>query len=561
MGVKVLELKNICIDLSDGKSLVKNASLSIEKGRVHGLIGESGSGKSLSALSIVGLLPRNCSVTGGSICLTVNGVKTELQKLPSNEIRSIRGNEVGFIFQDPMTSLNPVMRCGDQVEEAIAIHQKISKKELKKRVIHLFQKVKLPDPEKAYGAYPHELSGGQRQRVMIAQAISCNPALLVADEPTTALDVEVQMAIVDLINELRKSDNMAVLFISHDLGIISEIADDISIMYKGEIIETGTTEAIFKSPEAAYTKGLLACRPPLDKQINRLPTIQDFIDGIPREANDGDSRNEDLKENANEILLMVRALSAFYPLSYGLMGQVTREFHVLRNIDFEVVRGESLGLVGESGSGKSSLGRALLHLIETRSGEINYRGELISDMREKEFRKWRSKIQFVFQDPYSSLNPKIKVGEAINEVLKVHKSDLGRDRRKDKVHELLRLVGLHESDYDKYPHQFSGGQRQRIVIARALAPDPEFIVCDEAVSALDVSVQAQILNLLKDLKINLGLTYLFITHDMAVVRFFCDRMLVMKDGSLIESGKTDRIFEMPSHDYTKSLIEFAKKLG
>ncbi|MEQ9063384.1 MAG: ABC transporter ATP-binding protein [Vicingaceae bacterium] len=556
---KVLEIKGLTIGFPGKGDLVKNLSLSINRGELHGLIGESGSGKSLTALSIIGLLPRNCSIKNGSILLHSKGEVTDLVHLPMNEMRSLRGREVGFVFQDPMTALNPVLRCGKQVEEAISQHRKLSASELKKEVLKLFAQVRLPDPEKAYYSYPHQVSGGQRQRILIAQAISCKPKLLIADEITTALDVEIQVTVMELLADLRRSLDVGILFISHDLGLVGHYADEISIMHRGQIVESGPKESILKNPKEAYTKGLLACRPPVDKKIDRLPTVEDFLlstgEVVTKEVSSS-GQNSLVKE-----ILVVKGLSTFYPMKTGLFGQVTKEFQALKEVSFKVLKGESLGLVGESGSGKSSLGRALLHLVETRSGEVFYQDHRIGEMTEKEFRQWRRKIQFIFQDPYSSLNPKISVGDALIEVLKIHGLHGNAANRKQRCLDLLAQVGLEPADYDKYPHQFSGGQRQRVVIARALAVEPEFIVCDEAVSALDVSVQAQILNLLKDLKSTYQLTYLFITHDMSVVRFFCDRVIVMKEGELVEENSTEQLFENPEHPYSKKLIDITKSMA
>jgi peptide/nickel transport system ATP-binding protein len=547
----VLSIKELSLGFNRESPIVKKVSLEIEEGEIHGLIGESGSGKSLTAMSVMKLLPPRLDVLNGSITLDLDGSNNLIAKISDRELRELRGNKVGFIFQDPMTSLNPSIKCGKQVAEVLTEHGIFPRKEVKKEVIRLFRKVKLPDPEKIFNAYPHEISGGQRQRVMIAMSVACKPKLLIADEPTTALDVTVQKSIIELLDELRKSEGLAVLFISHDLGLIASYADRISIMYKGEIVESDINEKIINHPLHPYTKGLLACKPPIDKKVNRLKTLEEIMSGESAVEEVDTIESETRKK---DVILEVKGLNTFYTLKRNLFGKVTSEMHALKNISFELKKNESLGLVGESGSGKSTLGRSLLKLIESRSGEVYFDGESLLDMPKRKFKKLRERIQFIFQDPYASLNPKMTIGEAITEPLKVHGIGLNNKDRKEKVLDLLKKVGLSESDYIKYPHQFSGGQRQRIVIARALTVEPEFIVCDEAVSALDVSVQARILNLLKDLQEEFNLTFLFITHDMAVVRFFCDRLIVMKDGEIVESGETEDVFNKPAHAFTQELI-------
>lgn len=546
----VLNINNLSIGFSSQPVLVDNITLEIEGGEIHGLIGESGSGKSLTALAIVGLLPDGMGITEGRIELNLDNKIVDLSSASLAEIRAIRGNRIGFIFQDPMTSLNPSIRCGKQVGEVLNEHKKMSVREVRQEVIRLFAKVKLPDPEKIYRSYPHEISGGQRQRVMIAMAVACKPKLLIADEPTTALDVTVQKSIISLIDELRKSEGLSVLFISHDLGLISTIADRISIMYKGQVVESGKKETILQSAQHPYTKGLLACKPPMDRKLLRLPTIEEVM-----MASADNSENVVKTEKIRkDDIVEVKDLNVYYVLKRDLLGRISSEMHALNKINFSIGENESLALVGESGSGKSTLGRTILRLVEARSGQIKYKGTSLLDLSPNEFREFRKKIQFIFQDPYASLNPKITIGEAIAEPLKVHNTRLKSEERKVRVLTLLKKVGLKETDYDKFPHQFSGGQRQRIVIARALTVEPQFIVCDEAVSALDVSVQAKILNLLKDLQEEMNLTYLFITHDMSVVRFFCDRVMVMKDGEIIEEGSADELFENPKNDFTRALI-------
>lgn len=549
----VLSISNLSIGFNEQKLLVEDVNLTIEAEEIHGLIGESGSGKSLTALSILNLLPKGIRITKGNIELNLkdDGIKF-LNTISEKELRKIRGRRVGFIFQDPMTSLNPAQKCGKQVVEVLNEHNIISALSREETALELFRKVRISDPRKIYNAYPHEISGGQRQRVMIAMALACKPTLLIADEPTTALDVTVQKSIIELINELRKSEKLAVLFITHDLGFISHYADRISIMYQGRIVETGTKKDIILNSKHPYTRGLLECRPPLDRKIHRLRTLEEAMNKIT--YSNVFEKEQDVKTISQHILT-VKDLNLFYPLESKFYGKVTKEMHALKNINFEVFKGESLGLVGESGSGKSSLGRTLLRLVEARSGNVCYNGLLLSELSNKSFKNYRKKIQFIFQDPFASLNPKLCIGESILEPMKVHDIGIDNIERKDMCISLLKKVGLSEGDYSKYPHQFSGGQRQRIVIARALSLNPEFIICDEAVSSLDVSVQARILNLLKDLQDEFNLTYLFITHDMSVVRFFCDRIIVMKDGEIVESGDVNKIFNGAENEFTRELID------
>lgn len=548
----VLSISNLSIGFNDQKLLVEDVNLTIEAEEIHGLIGESGSGKSLTALSILNLLPKGIKITKGSIELKLPDESINyLNTISDKDLRKIRGRRVGFIFQDPMTSLNPSQKCGKQVVEVLNEHNIVSELTSEDTALDLFRKVRISDPKKIYNAYPHEVSGGQRQRVMIAMALACKPSLLIADEPTTALDVTVQKSIIELIDELRKSERLAVLFITHDLGFISHYADKISIMYKGRIVETGTKNEIILNSKHPYTNGLLECRPPLDRKIYRLKTLEDAMDKKTVSIKEEKDLIEKIK---SQQILSVKDLNLYYPLESKFYGKVIKEMHALKNINFEVFKGESLGLVGESGSGKSSLGRVLLRLVKARSGKVMYNGVLLSDLDNKSFKNYRKKIQFIFQDPFASLNPKMCVGESILEPMKVHDIGIDHSDRKNLCISLLKKVGLSEADYLKYPHEFSGGQRQRIVIARALSLNPEFIVCDEAVSALDVSVQARILNLLKDLQDEFQLTYLFITHDMSVVRFFCDRIIVMKDGEIVEAGEVDRIFKGAENEFTRELI-------
>jgi peptide/nickel transport system ATP-binding protein len=495
----------------------------------------------------------------------------DLTQVPENEMREFRGNEIAMIFQEPMTSLNPVFTCGDQVMEALILHQKMSKSQARARTLELFNEVELPRAESIIDSYPHQLSGGQKQRVMIAMAMSCNPRILIADEPTTALDVTVQATILDLMRKLRDTHDMGIIFITHDLGVIAEIADDVVVMYKGKVVEQGSVWDIFSDPQHPYTKGLLACRPPLDHRLKLLPTISDFMD----ENDQGEmielkrsvdetihdlviSPKETAKRHkelyAQEPVLTVEGLKTYFPIREGLFSKVVDHVKAVDDVSFDVYPGETLGLVGESGCGKTTLGRTILRLIEPTAGKIIYDGQDITHISGDELRNMHRRIQIIFQDPYSSLNPRITIGSAIMEPMQVHGLHADDTERRKKVDELLERVNLDPAHYNRYPHEFSGGQRQRICIARALAVQPEFIICDESVSALDVSVQAQVLNLLNELRDEFGLTYIFISHDLSVVKFMSDRMVVMNEGKIEEMGDADKVYQDPQTDYTKRLI-------
>lgn len=554
----MLSLKNLSIGIkptgSDSK-LVDGVSLEIAKGKCLGLVGETGSGKSLTALSIMGLLPSQLQILEGGIYSEGNN----LAEFSDKEIRQWRGSKMSMIFQEPMTALNPLMRLGRQVEEVILEHRKITKKEASKEALELFRKVKLPRPENIFSAYPHQISGGQKQRVMIAMAIANNPGLLIADEPTTALDVTVQKEILQLLKKLQKEHNMAMLFITHDLAVVSEIADNVAVMYRGKVVEQGSVEQILKNPQHAYTQGLLSCRPPVGYRVRKLPTLDDFLNKNQttpaRETETEESRKERLQYLYDqEPQLEVKNLIKEYSLSKTWLGKPKEILRAVDDVSFNVYPGETLGLVGESGCGKTTLGRSLLRLINPDGGSIFFEKEDILSLSGKSLNEHRKELNIVFQDPYSSLNPRLSIGEAILEPMKVHKLHKNRSARKEMVMELLQKVGLQENHYYRYPHEFSGGQRQRIVIARALALNPKFIICDEAVSALDVSVQAVVLNLLNDLKVEFGFTYIFISHDLSVVRFMADRIMVMKDGKIIEMGDADEIYFYPKNDYTRQLI-------
>ncbi len=552
---------------------VTDVSFNIKKGEIVGIVGESGSGKTVTCLSIMHLIPNPPGkILGGQMLFRKKDNSIiDLNVLPTEEIRKIRGNEIGMIFQEPMTSLNPVMKCGEQVSEALLLHKNITKLESQKKTIELFQKVNLPNPEKIYHRYPHELSGGQKQRVMIAMAISCDPSLIIADEPTTALDVTIQKGILDLLKQLRNDLNTGIIFISHDLSVIAEIADKVIVMFNGSIVEKGTVEEIFRNPQHPYTKGLLACRPPLNKRLKVLPVVSDFMEITEtKEIIEKDNTIENVLKHVvvteqeriqhlkeiydRDKILQVKNISTWFPTEKSLFGRPKNWLKAVDDVNFDVYEGETLGLVGESGCGKTTLGRTILKLIQAKEGQVLYKGEEILRLSETDFRPLRKDIQIIFQDPYSSLNPRISIGEAIMEPMEVFGIGKTKSERKEMARELLKKVGLKQEHFNRFPHEFSGGQRQRICIARTLSVHPKFIICDESVSALDVSVQAQILNLLNDLKKEFKLTYIFISHDLSVVRFMSDRIAVMKQGKIEEIGDADQIYFNPQKEYTKKLI-------
>ena len=551
---KVLQVEHLRVEfVHDGEVnvAVKDVSFEVCRGRTLGIVGESGSGKSVSSLAVMGLLPKPpaCRVTG-SIRLFAGGQQEAVEHIEL-------GRHVSMIFQEPMTSLNPVHKCGEQVMEMLLAHEKVDKAEARRRVIELFEEVMLPRPEKIFDSYPHEISGGQKQRVMIAMALICHPDLLIADEPTTALDVTVQKTILELLRTLQNKYQIGIIFITHDLGVIAQIADDVAVMYKGEIVEQGTAEQVLYHPQHPYTRGLLACRPPLDSRPHRLPTVQDFLDGnVPQEVQTPAVK----REISATPLLRVRDLEVTYALKKNLFGKVLQELKAVDGLSFDVFRGETVGLVGESGCGKSTLGRAILQLIERSAGTVEYDGVSLDKLSFSEQKALRRKMQIVFQDPYSSLNPRITVGEAILEPLRSHHLLDNDKQRRERVRELMHQVGLSEEWFNRYPHEFSGGQRQRVCIARALVLQPELVICDESVSALDVSVQAQVLNLLNDLKEHYGYTYIFITHDLSVVKFFSDRIMVMEKGRIVEEGPSDQLFANPQHPYTQRLLAAIPRL-
>jgi peptide/nickel transport system ATP-binding protein len=577
----LLEVKNLVTQFKTEEEFVKavnDISFTLHKGETIGIVGESGSGKSVTSLSVMQLIPNPPGkITSGEIIYhTKDGRTVDLVKTKKDEMRHYRGNEIAMIFQEPMTSLNPVITCGNQVMESLLLHKKISKKEALAKTLHLFNEVQLPHPEQMLHRYPHQLSGGQKQRVMIAMAMSCDPNILIADEPTTALDVTVQKTILELMNKLQLRHNIGILFITHDLGVIAELADTVVVMYKGKIVEQGPVLQIFSDPKHPYTKSLLACRPPLDKRLKRLPVVSDFM----RRDDDGEivelNKNvwdaveslsisaEERKQSHAELykrdkILEIQNLKTWFPATKTIFGKPLTYTKAVDDVTLDVYEGETLGLVGESGCGKTTLGRSILKLCDVLDGKIYYKRQELVRMKESDFRLLRKDMQIIFQDPYSSLNPRITVGNAIMEPMKVHCILKTNTQRRDKVYDLLAKVGLDDKYFNRYPHEFSGGQRQRICIARALGLNPQFIICDESVSALDVSVQAQVLNLLNDLKKEFKFTYIFISHDLSVVKFMSDRMVVMQQGKIEEIGDADEIYNHPKSEYTKKLINSIPK--
>ncbi|WP_437205171.1 ABC transporter ATP-binding protein [Planctomicrobium sp. SH664] len=578
---------------SDGEPVraVDDLSLQILPGETLGLVGESGSGKSVTSLTVMRLLPEAAArIAGGEIvCLG-----QDLVRLPERQMREIRGRDISMIFQEPGTSLNPIFRVGKQVTEAIQLHQKVSFTEAKSRTIQLFREVGIPEPERRFDSFPHEMSGGQKQRVMIALALSCNPKLLIADEPTTALDVTIQNQILDLLRQLRDQRGMSILFITHDLGVIAEIADHVAVMYRGKLVEQGPVEQIFAAPQHPYTKGLMACRPQLDTRYRRLPTVSDFMEtsrsesgelvirekrmdaariavlegtgrgrllhpqselaaiGHPVEETGGDE--EQFVAEGTGPLLSIQNLKVYYPIRKGVLRRVTDHVKAVDDISFNVYPGQTLGLVGESGCGKTTTGRAVVRLTPVHAGEILYRGRDVQQLAGGDLQEYRGEVQIIFQDPYSSLNPRLTVESMLTEAMQIHHLGTSRADRRERAASLLQEVGLEPTHLLRYPHEFSGGQRQRLSIARALAVEPKLLICDESVSALDVSVQAQVLNLLKNLQEQRNLTYLFISHDLSVVKFMSDMMAVMNQGKIVEFGPSEAIYAHPREAYTRRLI-------
>lgn len=583
----LLSIRNLSVEFDTGDEIVpaiEGVSLEVFPGEVLGLVGESGSGKSVTALAVMRLLSRSTArIRSGEILFDhpERGM-VNLPELADRDMQSVRGRHLAMIFQEPMTSLNPVKRCGLQVAESILWHRRRDSSDARKKVLELFSEVRLPQPEKIYQAWPHELSGGQKQRVMIAMAMACEPAMLIADEPTTALDVTVQKDILELLQGLQQRHGMAVMFISHDLGVIAQIAGKICVMRDGRVMEEGAASRVLKEPSSSYTRALLACRPSLEERPARLAVVEDFMGerssddpfiASPLEAgssvaaagrqsedrpglsgNMGPGQSEGMTSKKNEPVLEVKNLSTRFITRRNLFGRPLEHHTAVENVSFRVYRGETLGLVGESGCGKTTLGRTIMQLMRPDSGGVIYKGTDLSKMSSGELRRLRTRFQIIFQDPYASLSPGMSIGQAIMEPMQVHGMLKSNRMRRERVIELLEKVGLEAWHFDRYPHAFSGGQRQRICIARALAMNPEFIICDESVSALDVSVQAKVLNLLNDLKREYGLTYIFISHDLAVVKYMSDRIIVMKDGRIVESGEADALYASPGEAYTKKLI-------
>ncbi len=559
---KLLEICKLKIDFRDGdghmRRVAKEIDLTVRRGETLGIVGESGSGKSVSTLALMGLLPPapKCEVGGEAWFYEPTGKKTNLLSLSEKEIQHYRGNRISMIFQEPMTSLNPVHRCGQQVVEMLQLHEKVSFDEARKRVLTLFEEVLLPRPAKIFDSYPHELSGGQKQRVMIAMALVCQPELVIADEPTTALDVTVQKTILDLLRQLQQKRNIAIIFITHDLGVIAQIADEVAVVYHGEIVEYGKARQVLHHPTHPYTQGLLACRPPLQGRPHRLPTVADFMNAAINCCNQASPSPDIPKTDRAPIpLLSVKGLDVAYTLKKNIFGKPLKQLKAVDNISFDVYRGETLGLVGESGCGKTTMGRAILQLVDSASGSVSFDGRQLNKMSPKELRKMRTRMQIIFQDPYSSLNPRMTVGQAIIEPLQTFRIGRNNSERRQRVLSLMEQVGLQADWFDRYPHEFSGGQRQRVCIARALIVEPELVICDESVSALDVSVQAQVLNLLNELKEQYHYTYIFISHDLSVVRYLSDRILVMRQGQMVELDTADAVFQHPQKTYTKELID------
>ena len=550
----LLSVKDLVISFGakkDLKEVIHSISFDVYENEILGIVGESGSGKSVSSLAIMGLLPKKNIHLEGQILFE----NKDLTILKEKDFQKLRGSEIAMIFQEPMSALNPSMRCGAQVAEILKLHLKLKASDAKKEVLSLFEIVKLPRPKEIYYSYPHQISGGQMQRVMIAMAIACKPKLLIADEPTTALDVTVQKEIIALLKSLQQETKMSLLFISHDLNVISEIADRVMVMYQGNIVESATTQEIFKNPQAKYTKALLASRPALDIRLAKLPTIASINDDsfIPKEVSAIQRAKKHRKLYTNAALLEVNNLQKYYYSQIGFFGK-TKVVKAVDDVSFSVFEGETLGLVGGSGSGKSTLGKTILLLEKATAGSIKYRGKELTSLSKSEIRELRKEVQIIFQDPYSSLNPRMMIGAALMEPMEIH--GLGKDKkdRKQRAIDLLNKVGLDETYFYRYPHELSGGQRQRVGIARTIAVEPKLVICDESVSALDISVQAQVLNLLNLLKDDFGFTYIFISHDLAVVKYMSDQLLVLNEGKIEEIGDADEIYENPQTKYTQELI-------
>jgi peptide/nickel transport system ATP-binding protein len=548
----LLEIKNLRVSFRMGKEerfeALKGVDYVIPQNSTVALVGESGSGKSVSAMAIMDLLPRANTEFGAESQILFEG--RDLLKESAGARRALCGRDISMIFQDPMTSLNPVFRVGDQIVEILRLHKTISKQAARQRAIELLREVGIPEPEKRIDSYPHEMSGGQQQRVMIAMAIACEPKLLIADEPTTALDVTVQKQIIELLNKLKATHGMSILFITHDLELVREMADHVVVMYQGVIKEQGPAEQVFSHPRDAYTRALLACRPHIDKRPLRLPVVEDFLLGREGELPQGERPRG--VSPADPIILEVRNLTKTYTMKRGLFGK--HEVPAVKNVSFKLARGKTVGIVGESGSGKTTLGKTILRLHSAQGGEVMFDGKDLMKLSDVEYQRYKRRLNIIFQNPYASLNPRFTVGDILMEPMRIH-GILDNDKdRADYVRELLKRVSMPDSAFYKYPHEFSGGQRQRISIARCLTMKPEIIVCDESVSALDVSVQAQVLNLLQDLQDEYGMSYLFISHDLAVVKYISDEVLVMNQGEMVEYANADELYRNPQHPYTQKLL-------
>ena len=558
-NLTMLSVQNLSISFSSNNevtTVVDNISFELASQQILGIVGESGSGKSVTSLAILGLLSKNAQVSGNIFFNATN-----LTTISETAFRKIRGNQISMIFQEPMSSLNPSLTCGFQVLEILLQHKKISKSAAKKEVIELFNKVKLPRAEVIFNQYPHQISGGQKQRVMIAMAIACKPQILIADEPTTALDVTVQKEIIDLLKELQQETKMSIIFITHDLALVSEIADTILVMYQGKIVEQGEVQDVFKSPIHNYTKALINSKPSLTERLKKLPTVKDFIEQtIQKEVYTTEERTK-FHQNIynNKPLLEVNNLATYFNSDNSFFFGTKNTVKAVDDVTFQLFEGETLGLVGESGCGKTTLGRTILHLEKATKGEIYYNQKDVTTLSKKELKNFRKEVQIIFQDPFSSLNPRIPVGKTIMEPMIVHGILKTSAERKQYVFDILKRVGLTEEHFYRYPHEFSGGQRQRIGIARTIALKPKLIICDESVSALDVSVQAQVLNLLNELKQDFGFTYIFISHDLAVVKYMADQLIVMNKGKIEEIGDADSVYESPKKAYTQKLIEAIPK--
>jgi peptide/nickel transport system ATP-binding protein len=554
----LVQIKNLQISFLQENNLVqavKDISFDIPRGKITALIGESGSGKSITALSFMQLLPTQAAIKG-EMLFSEDGIAIQnLAILPEDDIRKMRGNKIAMIFQEPMTSLNPVHTCGAQVMESLMLHKGLTKKQAKEATIELFTKVELPVPQEMVDRYPHQISGGQKQRVMIAMAMSCGPALLIADEPTTALDVRVQKNILQLLKNLQAENNMAILFITHDLSLVANVADEIVVMYKGDIVEKGNAKAVLASPQHNYTKALLSCLPTVKSKGKRLAVIDDFMGN--KTVVENHIAVPEIVLSSNEVVLKVENLKVYFPSKTNMFGKVLEHYKAVDDVSFEIKKNETLGLVGESGCGKTTLGRAILNLVKPTSGNIFFGGRNIAKATPEELRMIRKNLQIVFQDPYGSLNPRLSIGDAIVEPMKVHGLTATKNRRKEKAIHLLEQVNMSADVFNRYPHQFSGGQRQRICIARALALNPSFLIFDESVSALDVSVQAQVLNLINDLKAEYNFTSIFISHNLSVIHYISDRIMVMNKGKIIESGTADEIMFSPKENYTQQLLAAA----